>query len=91
MQTSFNALKIETKREVPLPARGDEAVCFNQLSKIKQNSKQIQRKREISVLSQLEEYAGTEECQQQIGFAPAKRNWEGRNCFKWGYKGMIAD
>ena len=53
MQTSFNALKIETKREVPLPARGDEAVCFNlplpargdeavcfnQLSKIKQNSK----------------------------------------------------
>jgi hypothetical protein len=91
MQTSFNALKIETKREVPLPARGDEAVCFNQLSKIKQNSKQIQRKREISVLSQLEEYAGTEECQQQIDFAPVKRNWEGRNCFKWGYKGMIAD
>jgi hypothetical protein len=41
--------------------------------------------------SQLEEYAGTEECQQQIDFAPVKRNWEGRNCFKWGYKGMIAD
>lgn len=43
------------------------------------------------MLSQLEEYAGTEERQQQIDFAPVKRNWEGRNCFKWGYKGMIAD
>jgi hypothetical protein len=43
------------------------------------------------VLSQLEEYAGTEERQQQIDFAPVNRNWEGRNCFKWGYKGIIAD